>query len=41
VVDGIGLARFCEEYAVAVSNRNVRVPLPDWDLLDGLRASSG
>jgi hypothetical protein len=26
---------------VAVSNRNVRVPLPDWDLLDGLRASSG
>jgi restriction endonuclease Mrr len=41
VVDGIGLARLCEEHGVAVAARQVRVPLPDWDLLDGLRASAG
>jgi hypothetical protein len=40
-IDGIGLTRLCEEYGVAVASRQVRVPLPDWDLLDGLRASSG
>jgi hypothetical protein len=41
VLDGIGLSKLCEEYGVAVQGRQVRVPLPDWDLLDGLRASAG
>ena len=41
VLDGIGLARLCEEQGVAVAPRQVRVPFPDWDLLDGLRASAG
>ncbi len=34
-------SKLCEEYGVAVQGRQVRVPLPDWDLLDGLRASPG
>jgi restriction endonuclease Mrr len=41
VIDGIGLARLCEEHGVAVAGRQVRLALPDWDLLDGLRASAG
>jgi hypothetical protein len=41
VVDGIAIARLCEDHGVGMANRQVRVPLPDWDLLDGFRASSG
>jgi hypothetical protein len=39
VVDGIGLARLCEEHGVGVVRAEVPLLLPDLDLLDGLRAS--
>jgi len=41
VVDGMALARLCEEHGIATVPRTVTVSVPDWDLLDGLRTSSG
>ncbi|MGC4089664.1 MAG: HTH domain-containing protein [Polyangiaceae bacterium] len=38
VIDGIALARLCDEHRVGVSELTLRLPLPDADLLDGLRA---
>ena len=37
VLDGIALAKMCEEYGVGVVNTRINLPLPDLDLLEGLR----
>lgn len=39
VVDGMMLARWCEEHSVGVVPLAVRLPLPDAELLDGLRGA--
>jgi hypothetical protein len=38
VIDGAMLARLCEEHAVGTTGFNVRLPLIDADLFEGLRA---
>jgi len=38
VIDGIALSRLCDEHRVGVSELTLRLPLPDADLLDGLRS---
>ncbi|HYO95807.1 MAG TPA: restriction endonuclease, partial [Polyangiaceae bacterium] len=38
VIDGANLARLCEEHAVGVAPLTLRIPMPDLELLDGLRA---
>jgi restriction endonuclease Mrr len=37
VIDGLALVRLCDEHHVAVTPLTVRLPLPDSELLDGLR----
>jgi restriction endonuclease Mrr len=37
VIDGMTLARLCDEHAVGVSPLSLRLPLPDVELFDGLR----
>ena len=39
LVDGMGLARLCEEHGVAVIETRVSLPVPDLDLLEALRGS--
>ena len=38
VIDGLGLARLCEEHGVGVVRESIGLALPDLDLMDGLRA---
>jgi restriction endonuclease Mrr len=38
VIDGVGIAKLCEEHGVGVVTTRVNLPLPDLDLFDGLRA---
>jgi hypothetical protein len=38
VLDGVGIAKLCEEHGVGVVTTRVELPLPDLDLFDGLRA---
>jgi hypothetical protein len=38
LVDGIGLARLCEEHSVGVVDSTMRLPAPDLDLLEALRS---
>lgn len=37
VLDGMGLAELCERYSVGVSRHQLSLPLPDFDVLEGLR----
>jgi hypothetical protein len=37
VIDGLGLARLCEEHGVGVVRETIGLALPDLDLMDGLR----
>jgi hypothetical protein len=37
VLDGMALAELCERYSVAVSKHQLVLPLPDFDVLEGLR----
>jgi restriction endonuclease Mrr len=37
VIDGIALSRLCDEHRVGVCELTLRLPLPDSELLDGLR----
>jgi restriction endonuclease Mrr len=37
VLDGMGLAELCERHAVGVTKHRVLLPLPDLDVLEGLR----
>jgi hypothetical protein len=37
VLDGIGLAELCERYSVGVAKHHLALPLPDFDVLEGLR----
>ncbi|HYJ07356.1 MAG TPA: restriction endonuclease, partial [Polyangiaceae bacterium] len=37
VLDGMGLAELCERYGVGVAKYRVHLPLPDLDVLEGLR----
>jgi restriction endonuclease Mrr len=37
VVDGMGLAELCERFSVGVAKHTVSLPLPDLDVLEGLR----
>ncbi len=37
VLDGMGLAELCERYSVGVSKHSLALPLPDFDVLEGLR----
>ena len=39
VADGITLTRWCEEHSLGVAPLSVRLPLPDTELLDGLRSA--
>jgi hypothetical protein len=38
VIDGLGLARLCDEHGVGVVRETIGLVLPDLDLMDGLRA---
>lgn len=38
VLDGMGIAKLCEEHGVGVVSTRIELPLPDLDLFDGLRA---
>jgi hypothetical protein len=38
VLDGMALARLCDEHSVGVAPLTLRLPLPDGELFDGLRA---
>jgi hypothetical protein len=38
LVDGLGLAKLCEEHTIATLQTRVTLPLPDVDLLDALRS---
>ena len=38
VIDGAGLARLCEDHGVGVQPLHVKLPLPDLELLEGLRS---
>jgi hypothetical protein len=37
VLDGMALAELCERHSVGVSSHQLKLPLPDFDVLDGLR----
>jgi len=37
VIDGIALAKLCEEHGVGVVHTRLSLPLPDLDLLEALR----
>ncbi len=37
VLDGMGLAELCERYSVGVAKHQLSLPLPDFDVLEGLR----
>jgi restriction endonuclease Mrr len=37
VLDGVGLAELCERYSVGVAKHHLAWPLPDFDVLEGLR----
>jgi restriction endonuclease Mrr len=37
VLDGMGMAELCERYSVGMSRHHVHLPLPDFDVLEGLR----
>jgi hypothetical protein len=37
VLDGLALAEMCERQAVAVTQFKLPLPLPDMDVLEGLR----
>jgi restriction endonuclease Mrr len=37
VLDGVGLAELCERYSVGVAKHTLSLPLPDFDVLEGLR----
>jgi len=37
VLDGVGLAELCERYSVGVAKHQLSLPLPDFDVLEGLR----
>jgi restriction endonuclease Mrr len=37
VIDGVALARLCDEHRVGVSELTLRLPLPDAELFEGLR----
>jgi restriction endonuclease Mrr len=37
VLDGIGMAELCERYSVGVAKHALSLPLPDFDVLEGLR----
>jgi restriction endonuclease Mrr len=39
LIDGLGLARLCEEHHVGVVETRITLPLPDIDLLEALRSS--
>lgn len=39
LVDGIGLARLCEEQGVAVLQTRLTLPVPDVELFEALRGS--
>lgn len=38
VIDGVALARLCDEHRVGVCEISLRLPMPDSELLDGLRS---
>ena len=37
VLDGMALAELCERFSVGVAKHHVHLPLPDFDVLEGLR----
>ena len=37
VLDGVGLAELCERYSIGVAKHHLSLPLPDFDVLEGLR----
>jgi len=37
VLDGMALAELCERYSVGMAKYHVHLPLPDFDVLEGLR----
>jgi HB1, ASXL, restriction endonuclease HTH domain/Restriction endonuclease len=37
VLDGMALAELCERYSVGVAKQHLSLPLPDFDVLEGLR----
>jgi hypothetical protein len=37
VIDGMGLAELCEKHLVGVTKHQLHLPLPDLDVLEGLR----
>lgn len=37
VLDGVGLAELCERFSVGVAKHHTSLPLPDFDVLEGLR----
>ena len=37
VLDGVGLAELCERYSVGMAKHELALPLPDFDVLEGLR----
>lgn len=39
VADGVTVARWCEEQSLGVTPLALRLPAPDWELLDGLRSA--
>jgi restriction endonuclease Mrr len=37
VLDGMALAELCERHSVGMSSHRLQLPLPDFDVLEGLR----
>jgi hypothetical protein len=37
VLDGMALAELCERFSVGVVKHHLSLPLPDFDVLEGLR----